>query len=393
MNEKSVTPVAETREKNQCCGCAACSDVCPTGCISMQADEEGFCYPQKNDAQCIRCGRCETVCPMKNDNSEMADSIGISAYAVRTKDESLRISSSSGGVFGMLAEKILEEGGLVFGAAFTDDLSVKHIAVDDKKNLKKLLGSKYVQSDAEGCYCAVKTALSEGKKVLFSGTPCQNAALLQFLQRRPENLLCVDLICHGVPSPDVWQDYLQYRSSCAGSWPIRGSFRDKTEGWRDFSLSLTFENGTIYRQPLTKDAYLRLFLGDITLRPACYACHFKGEKFSSDLTLADFWGIRRFSHKLNDNTGVSLVLTHDCKGKNALDQLELSADILPVSYKKAAKTATALRESAHWPEQRQQYFAMRKKLSPDQAAELYVHDAVGEKWKRIIQKVMQMLRK
>lgn len=258
MNEKSVTPVAETREKNQCCGCAACSDVCPTGCISMQADEEGFCYPQKNDAQCIRCGRCETVCPMKNDNSEMADSIGISAYAVRTKDESLRISSSSGGVFGMLAEKILEEGGLVFGAAFTDDLSVKHIAVDDKKNLKKLLGSKYVQSDAEGCYCAVKTALSEGKKVLFSGTPCQNAALLQFLQRRPENLLCVDLICHGVPSPDVWQDYLQYRSSCAGSWPIRGSFRDKTEGWRDFSLSLTFENGTIYRQPLTKDAYLRV---------------------------------------------------------------------------------------------------------------------------------------
>lgn len=392
MTEKSVIPVAETTEKFQCCGCAVCSDVCPTGCISMKADEEGFWYPQKDYDFCIQCGQCEDVCPMKRKSLEIIDDTEISAYAVRTKDERLRKRSSSGGVFGMLAKKILGEGGLVFGAAFSDDLSVKHIAVDNENDLRKLLGSKYVQSDTEGCYCAAKAALTQGKEVLFSGTPCQNAALLRFLRGRPENLFCVDLVCHGVPSPAVWQDYLQHRSSGAGSRPISGSFRDKAKGWRDFSLRLNFENGMTYRQSLAKDPYLRLFLGDVILRPACYACRFKDGNFSSDLTLADFWGIRRFSSKLNDDTGVSLVLAHSYKGKRMLEQLQADADILPVSYTKAAGTATALHEAAHCPEQRQQYFEMRKSQTPDQAAELYVHSVSEKNWKHHIRKIIQALR-
>lgn len=307
--------------KYECCGCGACAAVCSNGAIDMRKDEEGFLYPVVADDKCVECGACVSVCRAGVGKIKASDNV--SAFAAYCIDESIRKSSSSGGIFSILAEEVLRHGGVVYGAAFDERFSVKHIAVDNVSELPRLRGSKYVQSDIGDCFADVKRNVLAGRQVLFSGTPCETAAMLNYLGGRHENLLTVDLVCHGVPSPAVWDAYVREICGAKDYADIkRISFRDKTISWREFSILLAFKDGTEYRCVLKDDPYMQGFLRNLYLRPSCHACRFKGDNRTSDITLADFWGIEKVMPEMYDSRGTSLVLTNTEKGLEFLARIK-----------------------------------------------------------------------
>lgn len=303
-------------EPQNCTGCYSCSSICPEHCIAMQSDSEGFWYPTADRDTCVECGLCEKVCPMQRKAEVKNDP---QAYACRNKDESVRLLSSSGGLFTLIAGQIISNRGVVFGASFNHDFTVSHSYVETMENLEGLRGSKYVQSKIGDTYKQIKGFLSQGQLVLFSGTPCQIGGLKAYLQNDYEKLFCVDIICHGVPSPEVWQKYVAYREKRAKSPTRRISFRRKDEGWKRFSVSFSFENNTEYLQTLDKDLYMQAFLRDICLRPSCHACNFKTLHRQSDITLADFWGIQHILPEMDDDKGTSLLLLNSNSGKKMFE--------------------------------------------------------------------------
>jgi len=306
-------------ETQNCTGCYSCSSICPEHCIAMQSDSEGFWYPTADRDTCVECGLCEKVCPMQRKAEVKNDP---QAYACRNKDESVRLLSSSGGLFTLIAGQIISNRGVVFGASFGHDFTVSHSYAETMEELEGLRGSKYVQSKIGDTYKQIKGFLSQGQLVLFSGTPCQIGGLKAYLQNHYEKLFCVDIICHGVPSPKVWQKYVAYREKRAKSPTRRISFRRKDEGWKRFSVSFSFENNTEYLQTLDKDLYMQAFLRDICLRPSCYACNFKTLHRQSDITLADFWGIQHILPEMDDDKGTSLLLLNSNSGKKMFEGIK-----------------------------------------------------------------------
>jgi coenzyme F420-reducing hydrogenase beta subunit len=262
------------KRKEDCTGCYACSQICPDEikCISMVKDNEGFWYPKVDYSKCIKCGLCVDVCPILN--NKVVENTPV-AYACINKNKSIRLESSSGGLFSLIAEQVIEDGGVVFGAGFDENFEVMHSYIEKKNDIGKFRGSKYVQSKIGNTYKQAESFLKSGRKVLFTGTPCQIAGLKSFLGEPYIGLLCVDLVCHGVPSPDVFKKYIKYRNEKANSQVKRISFRRKDEGWKRFSVSFLFENDTEYRQNLNNDLYMKAFLKNICLRPSCYECKFK----------------------------------------------------------------------------------------------------------------------
>ena len=316
-----------------CCGCNACAEVCPKNCIEMKADDEGFLMPVVDQAACICCGKCDAVCPILN-NTE-PDGNQTIAYAAINKNAPIRESSSSGGVFHALAAKTLQNGGVVYGAAFTEDFSaVVHLAAENAEDLHKLRGSKYLQSDLRGVYAAVKVHL-QTRPVFFTGTPCQVEGLLSYLGKPYDNLLCADVICHGAPSPKAWKIYHQFRCRRAGHHSTAVSFRQKSAGWKNFSIHFSFQDGQNYDAFFSQDPYMQVFLSDVSLRPSCYNCSFKGSHRRSDLTLADFWGVEHVLPEMDDDMGTSLLLVHTNKGEQALQQIASGLQMQPVSLDNA----------------------------------------------------------
>lgn len=319
-------------DKYTCCGCSACYQVCPKHCITMVSDEEGFLYPQVDVFVCVQCGRCESVCPMLK---KAEPSLPIGVFAAKNPNEYIRLNSSSGGIFSMLAEQTLHEGGAVFGATFTKDWCVEHCSVENIEGLAALRGSKYVQSQMGNCYQECYKMLRAGRKVLFSGTPCQIAGLHRFIGKSYENLLTMDLICHGVPSPSVWRAYLQETiarqrgKNSVLSHSIKSiSFRDKRSGWKKYSFALTLstpgsgkENTVLLSSIFEKNAYMRGFLSDLFLRPSCYQCAFRQGRSGSDITLGDFWGIDHIHPEIDDDKGMCAVLVNTEKGRRVVDAL------------------------------------------------------------------------
>lgn len=298
-------------QREDCSGCFACASGCPAQCIAMECDDEGFWYPKADTAHCVGCGLCENICPIVH-NKEIHNSP--IAYAAYNRDEAARLKSSSGGVFTLLAQQVINSGGVVFGARFTDEFQVVHDYTETAEGLACFRGSKYVQSRIGDSYKQAETFLQNGRVVLFTGTPCQIGGLKAYLHQEYENLICQDIICHGVPSLKVWSKYLQSHESCVGS-PIENiSFRDKSEGWKKFSLSIGFINGKQYIQNLSKDSMMTAFLKNLCLRPSCYHCAYKTVHRQSDITLADYWGIEQLHPEMDDNKGTSLVIINSEKG-------------------------------------------------------------------------------
>jgi len=285
----------------------------------MESDAEGFSYPRVDAALCTNCGACGAACPA----NRARPSPWKAGFAARSLDEGVRESSSSGGVFTVLAEAVLGRGGIVFGAALLpgrDGLALRHIAVEDAAGLSALRGSKYVQSDLGGAYAQVRAALDDGREALFSGTPCQVAGLYAVTGGPRGNLLTVDLVCHGAPSPLVFAAYLRYLEKGRGQRVTALSFRDKRRGWKDFCLAATFADGGEHVAGQTEDPYLIAFLRNLCLRPCCHACPFAGEKRPADLSLGDLWGARRVMPEADDDRGLSLVLVGSARGARAMEE-------------------------------------------------------------------------
>lgn len=308
--------------KENCCGCNACGDICPKQAISFKNDNEGFWYPEVDMQKCIDCSLCEKICPCLNEKETHKP---LEVYAAVNPDEEIRMKSSSGGVFWMLVEHTIGDGGVVFGAAFDDnEWMVCHSLAESLEEAKKFRGSKYVQSRVNGCYKEVQDALKLGRKVLFSGTACQIAALKEYLRKDHDNLLTVDVVCHGVPSPGIWNEYIKTLSSTKTIKNI--NFRDKRSGWRNYDFSVQFSDGSELKESHNKNLYMIGFLHDLYLRPSCHSCKFKACRCGSDITLGDFWGIGKVVPELDDDRGVSIVLINTFKGKGVINSL-------PFSYK------------------------------------------------------------
>lgn len=321
--------------KNLCSGCSACLNICPKKAISMKK-ENGFLYPSIDYSVCIDCHNCEKICPQLSSSKKYEEPFIIAAYA---KDENIRKNSSSGGIFSLFAQKYLSNNGIVIGCAMAEDFkSAKHIVIKDEQDLRFLRGSKYLQSQMGQTFSDVKKFLLEGKNVLFSGTPCQVAGLSAFIpDSMKKNLLTIDVICHGVPSPLVWEKYIEAREKEAGAKTKAVSFRKKTDKTKEYSLFIEFENGKTFNESIKNNFYLRGFVNNLFLRPSCYNCEIKNNAYKSDITLADYWGAEDVFEKEEVEKGISLVITHSEKGKKELAILQTSAFMIEVNKEAALK--------------------------------------------------------
>lgn len=328
-------------KKSDCCGCRACIQKCPKQCISFIPDSEGFFYPFINEEKCIDCGLCEKVCPVIN-QGEAQEPLAI--FAAVNTEEKIRKESSSGGIFTLLAKEVIAKGGVVFGAKFNDQWKVVHDYTETEEGLAAFRGSKYVQSNVSCSYTTAEAFLKQNRHVLYSGTPCQIAGLRKYLRKDYPHLITVDFVCHGVPSPLVWERYLDEKLRPKGAagkntvslslkaMPTLGgvSFRDKRNGWKKFgfalfdksaskadknSVSPSIEANTILYEPLGENVYLHGFIRNLFLRPSCYHCPAKSFKSHSDYTLADFWGAKDYME--DDDKGISLLFVH--KNKLGID--------------------------------------------------------------------------
>ncbi len=308
----------EIKTKKDCCGCYACYNICPKECITMESDNEGFWYPKIDKNKCINCNLCKKICPIINKpNGSLYEK---KSYAVFNKNEKIRLESSSGGIFSLLAEYVINNHGNVYGAVFDEDFNVKHIKITSLQDIELLRGSKYVQSKINDIFKSIKFDLKNNKLVLFTGTPCQVSGLQSFLQKKYDTLILMDIVCHGVPSPLVWQQYIDelkqnYKQDIKSIY-----FRDKSTGWKTYSVKFLFDKDE-YKNFGFKDIYMKGFLKDIYLRPSCYNCKFKGIERVSDITVADFWGIENILPKIDDDKGTSLIVIHSEKGKQLFDKL------------------------------------------------------------------------
>ncbi|MCM1313384.1 MAG: Coenzyme F420 hydrogenase/dehydrogenase, beta subunit C-terminal domain [Bacteroides sp.] len=305
--------------KRGCCGCSACLQKCPQQCIDMREDKEGFLYPHVNTECCIDCGLCETVCPFLHPGGEHVPK---KVLAVINNDDKVRMASSSGGVFTLIAERVINGGGVVFGARFDDDWQVVFDYTENMDGLAAFRGSKYVQSRIDGSYRMCERFLKSGRRVLFTGSPCQIAGLNHYLRKPYKNLLTCDFVCHGVPSPKVWQMYLK-EVVAAGTKAVSDiKFRNKAEGWKRFNFIIAYDKGK-QRMSLSSfhghNHFMRAFLSDLILRPSCYSCKAKQGCSGSDLTIADFWGVGNHYPEMDDDKGTSLVMINSDKGMEAID--------------------------------------------------------------------------
>ncbi len=359
---------------HKCVGCMECEAVCPKNAISMICDSEGFWYPQINQAECINCGLCVKKCvgTERHIVSEKFDT-----YIGYHGNNEIRQKSSSGGLFGAVANAVLSKGGVVYGAAFRDDMSVAHIRIDNSEALEKLFGSKYVQSDMSGVYSLILKDLKADKEVLFSGTPCQCAAVCRFAEEKKldKNLFIVDFICHGVPSPAVWESYVEY----IGADNVKSiSFRDKEKnGWHDFHFKAELKNGKKIIQSHEKDAYMRAFISNKSLRPSCYSCAFKKEGYSSDITLGDAWKIEKEQIEWADDKGTSVFISRTKKGDELLRLISDEIRYEHSSYEAWCKMNPSIVFSTKMPTSRKEFFLDFKNDS---------NDAFWNKYKKISSK-------
>lgn len=305
-------------DKHNCCGCSACASICPKHCITMQEDSEGFLYPMVDIDICVDCHLCERVCPCVNLEQSQNP---IECFGAKNNDDSIRRQSSSGGMFTAIAEGVILNGGIVFGAAFDNEWKVVHTYTETIDGIAAFRGSKYVQSSICDSFKQVEAYLKEGREVLFSGTPCQVSGLIRFLRKNYDNLLTIEVVCHGVPSPKIWREYLSsLRLKNIGSI----SHKDKTTGWREYSFTIKDVNHKIVFTEKAKDnKYMMAFIRNLTLRPSCFSCPAKSGRSHADITIADYWGIEHLIPELDDNKGTSFICVNTPKGLALINNLNI----------------------------------------------------------------------
>lgn len=344
----------KSNNKEDCTGCASCKNICPKQCINMEYDEEGFLYPNINKDKCVNCKMCIKVCPLEKEIKK--NEFKQEFYALKNKDIKIREKSSSGGVFIPISNVILEKSGIVFGAKFDKDFYVIHEGVSSSKDRDLFCQSKYLQSDINDTYKKVKEYLNKNKIVLFTGTPCQIDGLNNYLGKDFENLITLDFVCHGVPSPKVFQSHIKDKIKKYKSKIKSINFRYKKEKWGTQNLKIIFENGKVYSPKGRDDKYYELFASDIILRKSCYKCKYSNLKRVSDITIADFWGINTIRPNFDDGKGSSLVIINSIKGKNIFELIKSEFQIEECSIEEARNSQYNLRASTKFNKKRDKFF-------------------------------------
>lgn len=335
-------------DKQKCCGCNACGDVCPKAAITFKTDIEGFWYPEVNKETCIDCGLCEKVCPIININDLKKNDYPKPAHVFAAVNKNMRVrwNSTSGGAYTALAEAMLEQGGYVSGAIYNDGFTGVHNYISNNpEDLEKLRSSKYLQSNAEGIFREIKDLLLKGEKVLACGTPCQMTALRSFLRKDYDNLLIVDFICRGVNSPKVYRAYLDSLEKKFGSRVVYVKAKNKELGWRNLTRKVTFENGKSYYGIHMQDDFRRGYHTNVYCRPSCYDCQFKDFPRISDITIADYWGIEKVDKNLDMNIGTSMILLNSNKGIAFFESVKEKLEYRETSFESILGGNIALKKS------------------------------------------------
>ena len=318
--------------KENCCGCGACLVACPKQAISMSKDKYGFDFPTINYDMCVGCGKCISVCCFNNNNLFCKENI--KAYAAVSRDSELLSNSTSGGVFATVAKMILEKDGLVYGAVWNEDFSVEHIEIDNPDELYKMQGSKYTQSNVYKIFSTVKENLLNNRKVLFSGTPCQVAALYSYLGKDYNNLYTMDLVCHGVASNQMLQDDIKYFEKKLHEKAVAVSFRTKEKGWGT-SGSIELTNRQVLYD-ISSSPYYYFYLSNTIFRESCYNCRFAGGPRQGDLTIGDYWKIETAHPNIaiDETKGISCVLVNSYKGGELVEACEENLILIESTFEK-----------------------------------------------------------
>lgn len=377
----------EILENKKCCGCHACFNICPKRAIEMVSDNKGFKHPIIDEDKCIDCNLCKKVCPVLKIKEQKYNSV---AYACYNKNGEERMNSSSGGIFVLIAKEIINRGGVVFGAGYSDNYVVKHLEISKIEDLPKIMGSKYVQSIIGDTYARVKELLENEKYVLFTGTPCQIEGLKSFLIKEYPKLITQDIICHGVPSPKVWEKYKSYRKQIDNKNPMSISFRNKESGWTSYNMKFLYDTNT-YCSNYKDDFYMQAFLWDVSLRDSCYNCHFKKKNRISDITLADYWGIENIHKDLFDNKGTSLVIIHSDKGLNLFKSIMDEIIYKETNLDDAIIYNSAMISSAKPGKNREKFFDNIENYNFDKLVKKYV-ERYSIRWKMKL-KIKSLIKK
>lgn len=352
---------------NKCTGCTACINLCPKKAIVMKEDKNGFKQPVIDQSKCINCGLCKKICPVLN--TKYCKSIS-ECYVGYNKDKNERLNASSGSIFSLIADYILENNGIVVGASFDDNMHLKHIAIEKKEDLNKLRKSKYIQSDLENIFLYIIEQLKR-KKILFIGTPCQVAGLKAFIKNN-DNLITIDLFCHGVPSPKLFEKYIKELENKTNDKLIDYDFRDKSTGWDTYSNKAVFEKKEI-KELYNNNDYMNLFLSDIALRESCYSCNFKiGNKYS-DITLGDFWGVKKHYPEFYNKEGVSAIIVNTEYGKKLFNIIKENIEYKKCDIDSIICGNPLLVYSCKKPKNRDNFFDDIDKLNMNKLCNKYKH--------------------
>lgn len=364
--EETKDKFVKIEEKDLCCGCTACYSVCPKNAIKMVRDNEGFLYPEVDKEKCVNCGMCKKVCPILN--KAKLNVFKPKAYLFQNSNEKIRKDSTSGGIFTAIGEFVIKNNGIVYGATFDDNFVVNHIGVESTYELCKFRKSKYVQSNQNNCFKEIKQYLDNGKLVCYSGTPCQVGGLRTYLRKDYENLILVDIMCHSVPSPLVFEKYKGYILKKMNANKILNiNFRDKNKyGYKYSMMTVETDNG-IYSQGIDTDPYLRAFFSDVSVRPSCYNCHFKTMKRVSDLTIWDCFNINEIDKSFDDDKGTTRVLVQSEKGEKLLENLD-DVRLKELDINIATKKVKEMTNSVNYNDKRKKFF---ENINDDNVFEKY----------------------
>ncbi len=362
-----------------CVLCGACRNACPVDAIHFDKAYLDFNYPRIDASRCIRCDRCEKACPVLNGKGQPEAGYPI-AFAAMSKNDSVRLRSSSGGMFYELAAQMLRDGGYICGAVFDAHFHVRHIVSNTENDLFRMMGSKYAQSDMGNCYREVKGKLDAGSKVLFSGCPCQVAGLRTYLGREYENLLLVELICHGIPSDRMLQTYIGMQEKKYGAELKKLEFRNKAKGWHRSSVRMEFENGKTCSESMTLDTYMQGYFKCITLKESCFSCKFRSFASGGDLVIGDFWGAETEIPEIDDNKGTSVVIASTAKGNALLAKTH--AVCYPMSMETVLKYNQGLIRSFCAGAQRADFYEYAGEQNLEQAIKSFFEEPLIQKIKR-----------
>lgn len=340
----------EITPKENCCGCTACFNVCPQKCISMVENSEGFYYPKIDTSKCIQCKKCQKVCP---ENAPSTTTKTMPYWAMSQNPEQQK-SSSSGGMFSVIAEHFLANNGVVCGAEYDENQNVNHIIIEDKSQLDALKKSKYIQSNLNQCFSKIQDYLTSDRPVFFTGTPCQTAGLKSYLNKDYDKLFCADIVCHGVPSKKVFDKYIN--DTFENKKLSSVNFRDKSTGWKDYRLKFNFTNGESAFMKREECLYFMGFVNNLFLRSSCYNCKFKIDNSKSDITLGDYWGVDKLNSKIDNDCGTSLVLAHTKKGEEILNILKDKISSDKINNTDYLKYNPSILKSADYNNKRKEFF-------------------------------------